>query len=247
MREKTTQKVIELDGKLLPINTQGEGKGCYMEMLRRIDQQLTAMLTHHNKVLLVRVDIHLDPDIRPEDNDIISHYIRKMRKWAKRKYKVKRLGYAWCRELCKSKKIHYHIALMIDGNVTQDHRTIVKETDRIVNSYRHLGYHSTSIYLEDCFHMIHRGDKVEYNTAFKHLSYFAKERTKDTKHLAKRSKNFFTSRIKPSDRYSPSDLFSEEDRKVTEYLDKPRRKPKPTTDKPVHLMTDDERQLPLIN
>ena len=238
MRERTTKKVVEINGKFLPINTQGEGKGCYMEMLRRIDEQLTSMLTHHNKVLLVRVDIHLAPDIRPEDNDIMSHYIRKMRRWAQRKYKVKRLGFAWCRELCKSKKIHYHIALMIDGDKTQDHRTIVKETNRIVNSYKHLGYDSTQIYPKDCFHMLHRGDKIEYNTAFKHLSYMAKERTKDYKYLSPNGKNFFTSRIKPSDRHSPSELFSKEDRKVTDYLEKPKRKPKSSD--------DDKQQQPQI-
>lgn len=248
MRQKTSSKVIELNGKFLPIYFEEDtGRGCYFEMLSRIDEQLTAMLTHHNKVLVVRLDIHLDPKIRPDNNDIMSHYIRKMRKWAARKYKVKRLGFAWCRELCSSKKIHYHIALMIDGDKTQDHRTIVKETSRIVESYQHLGYGSTQFYPKDCFHMLHRGDKIEFNTAFKHLSYMAKERTKDYKYLSPKGKNFFTSRIKPSDRHSPDSLFSTEDKKVTVHLDKPKRKPKPTTDKPVHLMTDDERQLPLID
>ena len=52
-----------------------------------------AMLTHHNKVLVVRVDIHLQQDYRPTDNAVISHlHHASMRKWAKKKYKVSRLG-----------------------------------------------------------------------------------------------------------------------------------------------------------
>ena len=59
MREITLDKVIEIDGKMLPINTQGKGMGCYVEVLKVIDEQLMAMLSYHNKVLMVRVDIHM--------------------------------------------------------------------------------------------------------------------------------------------------------------------------------------------
>ena len=226
----TLEKVIELGGKLLPINTQGEGKGCHIEMLRRIDDQFMAMLTHHNKVLAVRVDIHLQQDYRPTDNAVMSHYIRKMRKWAQKKYKVNRLGFAWCRELCKSKKIHYHVFVMIDGDKTQDHRAITAKSMRLAKSYQHLGYDYVPEYLDDCFHMIERGDKVAYNTAFKHMSYLAKERTKDIKHLAKRSKNYSTSRISNSPKRDASEIFSASDKAITTYFDKPQRKP-PKTEK----------------
>lgn len=226
----TLDKVIELGGKLLPINTQGEGKGCHTEMLRRIDAQLMAMLTHHNKVLVVRVDIHLQQDYRPTDNAVMSHYIRKMRKWAQKKYKVSRLGFAWCRELCKSKKIHYHVFVMIDGDKTQDHRTITAKSVRLAKSYQHLGYDYAPEHLNDCFHMVERGDKVAYNTAFRHMSYLAKERTKDTKHLAKRSKNYSTSRISNSPKRDASEIFSADDKAITTYFDKPQRKP-PKTEK----------------
>lgn len=224
----TLEKVIELGGKLLPINTQGEGKGCHIDMLRRIDAQLMAMLTHHNKVLVIRVDIHLQQDYRPTDNAVMSHYIRKMRKWAQKKYKVNRLGFAWCRELCKSKKIHYHVFIMIDGDKTQDHRTITAKSVQLAKNYKHLGYDYAPEYLDDCFHMVERGDKVAYNTAFRHMSYLAKERTKDTKHLAKRGKNYSTSRISNSSKRDESEIFSESDKAVTTYLDKPKRKPSKT-------------------
>lgn len=226
----TLDKVIELGGKLLPINTQGKGKGCHTSMLRRIDAQLTAMLTHHNKVLVVRVDIHLQQDYRPTDNAVMSHYIRKMRKWAQKKYKVNRLGFAWCRELCKSKKVHYHVFIMIDGDKTQDHRTITAKSMQLAKSYQHLGYDYVPEYLDDCFHMVERGDKVAYNTAFRHMSYLAKERTKDKKHLAKRGKNYSTSRISNSPKRDVSEIFSADDKAITTYFDKPQRKP-PKTEK----------------
>ena len=229
MKEKTLSKLIEFDGDLLPINTQGEGKGCYVDMLRAIHSQAMAMLTHHNKVLFVRVDIQLQEEYKPTDNLVMSHYIRKLRKWATKKYKINRLGFAWCRELCASKDIHYHVFIMIDGDEVQDHRTIVAKSRRLAASYQHLGY-SNSPYLNDCFHMVHRGDKVAYNTVFRHMSYLAKERTKDKKHLSAKAKNYSTSRIKPSSRISKSEIFSASDKAITTYFDKPQRKP-PKTEK----------------
>nr|WP_181717791.1 inovirus-type Gp2 protein [Psychrobacter sp.]QJS05929.1 hypothetical protein [Psychrobacter sp.] len=237
----TLDKVIEIGDRLLPINTQGEGKGCHTDMLRRIDAQLMAMLTHHSKVLVVRVDIHLQQDATPSDNAVISHYIRKMRKWAQKKYKVKRLGFAWCRELCKSKKIHYHVFVMIDGNVTQDHRTITAKSMRLAKSYQHLGYDYVPEYLDDCFHMVEVGDKIAYNTVFRHMSYLAKERTKDKKHLAKRGKNYSTSRISNSPKRDVSEVFDSADNNITTYFDKPQRKPpkQPPTDNNGLTSTDD--------
>lgn len=266
MRAKIAKNVVTLDGKQLPINTLGEGKGCYLEILQTIDNQLMAMLTHHSKVLMVRVDIHLQPNEYPSDNHIMSHYIKKLRKWAEKKYKISRLGFVWCRELCKSKKLHYHVMILIDGNKVQDHRTILAKSKRLAASYEHLGYGSVPI-LADCFHMIHRGDKLAYNTAFRHASYLAKERTKDNHHLSDKGKNYSSSRIKPSSRVLKSTIFSAKDKMMIEYDLAPKRKPqakkqpvKPPLsateykdliaaklkEKPVHLMTDAERQLPLF-
>lgn len=266
MRIKVAENVVTIDNKRLPINTLGQGKGCYLEVLQTIDDQLMAMLTHHNKVLMVRVDIHLQDGEFPSDNEVMSHYIRKLRKWAEKKYKISRLGFVWVRELCKSKKLHYHVMILIDGNKVQDHRTILAKSKRLAASYEHLGYGAVPI-LADCFHMIHRGDKLAYNTAFRHASYLAKERTKDNHHLSSKGKNYSSSRIKPSSRVLKSSIFSAKDKLMIEYSLKPKRKPQTTEqpkkqslsatkyqdliaaklkEKPVHLMTDAERQLPLF-
>ena len=78
--------------------------------------------------------------------------------------------------------------------------------------------------------MVERGDKIAYNTAFRHMSYLAKERTKDKKHLAKRGKNYSTSRISNSPKRDVSEIFSADDKAITTYFDKPQRKP-PKTEK----------------
>jgi hypothetical protein len=226
MREITLDKVIEIDGKMLPINTQGKGMGCYVEVLKVIDEQLMAMLSYHNKVLMVRVDIHMSPDFIASNNSVMTFYTSKMRKWAQQNYDAKRLGFVWVRELCTSKKVHYHVIIMFDGNKLQDHREITAKSVQIAENFSDKGYDYVPNNLKDCFHMIHRGNKLEYNTAFRHASYLAKERTKDKKHLSAKGKNYSASEIQPNIKRDKKELFTADDKVMTEFNYRPTRKPK---------------------
>ena len=54
------------------------------------------------------------------DNHIISTFINRQKQRIKRTYKTKDIGHVWKREKEKAKKQHYHVYLIIDGDVIQN-------------------------------------------------------------------------------------------------------------------------------
>lgn len=232
MRNQTKQTEITIKGRTLSVNTWGGEKGCYVEMLHAIDDQISAMLSHHNKVLMVRLDVHVHD--RTPDNNIMSDFVERLKRWASGYYKKNiRTGHVWCREVSSDKGLHYHLILLFNGDEVKSHYYVLQKAKQIARHHAHRGYRRVPHFGDDPMHMmITRGDDASYKRAFEWASYLAKTRTKDNKHRSGKGKNYSKSKI---------------EHKVTDHHDKPKRKPKPTTDKPVHLMTDDERQLPLFD
>ena len=76
--------------------------------------QVDAMLSHHSKVHVIRFDLRMYE--HADNNYIMTIFNRKLHKWLKRKYKLSRVGYIWCRELETAKQQHYHYALIIDSH-----------------------------------------------------------------------------------------------------------------------------------
>lgn len=202
MRKETFETELEINGRLLPINTYNGTKSCYVEMLHAIDDQMTAMLSHYSRVLMVRVDVHVTG--RDPNNEVISDYIRRMRRWVKDKYKTPRMGYVWCRELSTDKQLHYHVILLIHGQNVSTGHAITEKSRQIAEHHAHRGYRCVP-YLptpkkgaaddKRQYRMIKQGDAAAYDKAFYHASYLAKSRTKDKKNRSPKAKNFSTSRI----------------------------------------------------
>lgn len=195
MRKQTKQTEIELGGKLLPVNTFDGEKGCYVEMLKAIDDQMSAMLSHHSKVLMVRLDVHVHE--RTADNKIMSDFVERMKRWASIKYKKNiRTGHVWCRELSSDKGLHYHLVLLFNGNAVESHYHVLKKAQQIAEHHAHRGYRNVPHFDDDPMHMmIKRGDEVSYNKAFRWASYLAKTRTKDSKYRSDKGKNYSKSKI----------------------------------------------------
>lgn len=230
MRQRTKEKQIKFDDMLLPVNTYDGTRECYVEVLKAIHDQMSAMLSHHRKVLMVRLDVHVHD--REPNNKIMSDFTERLVRWASGKYKKNvRTGYVWCRELSTDKGLHYHLVLMFNGSAVESYYRVLQKAQQIAEHHAHRGYRNVP-YFEDrpMDMMIYRGDEDSYRKAFEWASYLAKTRTKDNKYRSDKGKNYSKSKI---------------EHKVTDHYDKP--KPKPTTEKPVHLMTDDERQLPLFD
>lgn len=227
MSKITVESKLEINGRLLPVNAQGEGKGCYVSMLKTIDDQMTAMLSHHNKVLMIRLDVHVGG--YSDDNAKISDYIRRVRRWAYDHYNTNRMGYVWCREQERAKWQHYHLLFMIDGNKARTSHAFISKCKEI--AARH-GLHVPNI--DEPYKMVKRADAKAYNEVFYRASYLAKERGKGYK--GKFANDFAASQIKLKADTSKQPVTNEHHSEPLATV---------TANNPV--MADDERQIDWVN
>lgn len=250
MRELTNEPTVIIDGLELPIlNTGKDGKiyNCYVEPLQRFKREIDAMLSHHNRVFILRMDVHVDA--HSPTNEKMTRFLRSYVSRIQRNYKTKNVGTIWCREVEKVKKQHYHLAVMVDGsNATRVSKELLRMADEVAKHQKlSIGYCDNASYLIKRTDLA-KGDYSTYKAAFERLSYLAKERGKTIK--AERANSYQTSRIKPRLNENGKVFMAGDDYKKAIAAKANRAKQvtlKTTaTDKPVHMMTDDERQLPLF-
>ena len=180
---------IILAGRSLPINANAEaGYSCYRHILERTDQQLSAMLSHHCKVQVIRLDLHLRE--YSSDNQVVSDFMHKLKKRAASKLGLHRFGYVWVRELERAKSQHYHLAFMVDGNKIQNPHRIIELGAEIWQEMNQARHHIPA----KASTMVKRGDNESYRNAFYRLSYFAKPRGKG--YRSKYANDYGTSRIR---------------------------------------------------
>ncbi|MEY4589994.1 MAG: hypothetical protein RL497_2070 [Pseudomonadota bacterium] len=91
--------------------------GIFTHMAKSMISQIDAMLAHHNKIHILRFDLH-QPDYT-DDNQRITDFNRRLHGMLKSRYKLTRIGFIWVRELERAKSQHYHYALVLDGNKVQ--------------------------------------------------------------------------------------------------------------------------------
>lgn len=242
MREKTLATKLEINGKLLPINTFGGTRACYVEMLKAAKREFDSMQSWHEKVLMVKVDVHVRADDVGSTNAIMTDYLDRMREWVGGKqYNAKRMGYVWVREVSTQGGLHYHVWLMINGKDAKSGYNFIEKSRQIVERHSHRGYRNVPYppkskdgIEKEYFYLVRRDDDNEYEKAFYHVSYFAKERTKDKHNLSPKGKNYSSSRITPNPKPRTIKRVATDSKRVSK------------TAKPVRMMTDAERQLPLF-
>ena len=166
-----------------------EKLGCFIEILERTKEQMDAMLSHHSRLLVIRLDLRTN-DYMP-NNETFSKFIRKLRKKLKHYYTLKRVGYVWVREQETSKHQHYHMALLLDGNKVCFSNKVHDIAEQIWH-----GWDLGSIWRpKHPYYRVHRDSVKEYQDVFYRVSYLAKERGKGYK--AKTANDYSCSRIKP--------------------------------------------------
>lgn len=188
VRKIVRANVVILDGITLPING-ADNRGCYLEVLAALKQQMDAMLSHYARVLFVRLDIRQHE--YSGDNAVMSDFCRKMKKRLGRKYKTSRIAYLWVRELEKAKKQHYHLILMLDGHKVRYPSKVIQVAEEIA-----AGWDWPRPYTpKNCYYLLERGKPEIYAKAFERGSYLAKERGKGYK--AATANNYGRSVIRP--------------------------------------------------
>lgn len=130
------------------------------------------------------------------DNHILSTFINRQKQWIERTYKTKHIGHGWAREKEKAKKQHYHVYLIIDGDVIQNPTKLLKRIN--AKWYKHGSIWIPTKKLETdrgCFYYIDKHNyKDERAEVIERLSYLAKTRGKGYKD--KQAKNYSVSRLK---------------------------------------------------
>jgi len=193
MRKLTNNTTITIDGLELPILTHDGKYNCFVEPLPKIKRELDAMLSHHRKVFVFRIDIRIER--YTADNEVMTKFLRSFIPWLKRRYNLKRVGYVWCREVETSKKQHYHLVFMVDGTAVKTMKTITDKAIEIASIQDLSPWipKSPSYLIER--KRLDEGDYSKYKEAFRRASYIAKERGKKVKGTSVNS--FQTSRVEP--------------------------------------------------
>ncbi|MBG56803.1 MAG: hypothetical protein CMK46_00760 [Porticoccus sp.] len=192
MKRETFADVVELSGVSYGINNGGGKHSCYVEILRAIHDQLEAMLSYHGKVLVLRLDLHLDGF--SSDNHELSRFIEKIKRRYQEHYRGKRMGYVWVRELERAKQQHYHLALYLDANKIQHPAKLINWIEQRWQSRGH----PKPFTPKSCFSVINRKNDCGKQVVFKRLSYLAKTRGKG--YRDENVNDYSSSRIKAKDK-----------------------------------------------
>lgn len=201
MKTITFEKTIMLNGQRLPINTDAKRKlGCFVDILKRIHHQVSAMSDRYCKVHIVFFNFHL-LEYQP-DNDIVSDLMRVIKKQLKRYYRSE-LAYGWVRETGKNEIPHYHVTLMLNGNAVNNQHCF---RSRIVKIFKARESYATEPHFSVGEHTVFRNESASWADAFYHLSYMAKVSTKGRKpHY---TNDYSLTRLMPKPKCSKPDFIA---------------------------------------
>lgn len=162
--------------------------GCFKEILCSIKSQLDAMLSHHSRILVLRMDLHVHDYTAV--NSQMSKFLRKLKKKLKAKYQLTRVGHIWVREIETAKQQHYHLAIMVDAHKVNHPKKIISLIEEIWTGWGLPKPFTPS----NCYKVFHRNDASSYRELFYRLSYLAKQRGKGYK--SKSANDYSASRIR---------------------------------------------------
>jgi hypothetical protein len=181
----THDKAITVNGNTWWVNS--KGSGLITHSIKSMINQVDVMLGHHSKIHIIRFDLRVSE--YTENNRIMTVFNRRLHKWLKRKYNLKRVGFMWCRELETAKQQHYHYTLIIDGHKI---RYPIEVTAKVKELWQQLD--GSAFFPDNCYYNIKRNDYESIQAAIWRISYLAKGRGKGNK--PEQTKSYGTSRIK---------------------------------------------------
>ena len=177
---------IEYNGEKLEI-CNSSNYGVYKKIVISFIEQLDASIKTHKRVLVIRADFHLN--YFTDDNKKLSNFIKNIKQYLNRHYEISDVGYQWVREQEKSKKQHYHLALILDANKIKypsKLNMIMKEKWK-PHGHMHIP--------ENCFYLIDESNiNIKRPEAIYRVSYLAKSRGKQ--YRPKQTKDYSGSRLK---------------------------------------------------
>jgi len=181
--------VLIFDG--IPWEVNSAKSGIRVKQFESLISQLGVMQSYHNKVLVLRFDLHfIYKYTATKNNKIITIFTRRLFKFLKSHYKLKRIGYHWTREHERGKKQHYHFALVLDANKVIYPSVICERIEIICSD---LGLRPW-FDIKHRYRILKRGNEDDKREVIYWLSYLAKARGKGYKNS--QVKNYGSSRLK---------------------------------------------------
>lgn len=153
-----------------------------LDRVNRIEGVIATAMHEHNRLLVQRCDLRTPNGLtlftgnKSIDAFLQERFIKKLkRQWEPLSKERGKLHYLWCREREKSKKSHWHIALIVDAKFTQYRKLsqIVQKAWRLTLGEEH--YSDTLVYLAG-FKTASKHDPVAISEIGYWLSYLAKHR-----------------------------------------------------------------------
>ncbi|MEY8239599.1 MAG: inovirus-type Gp2 protein [Cycloclasticus sp.] len=196
-KDITYSTAVNFDGVLLPIQNR-EDWGSYRSALNTLHSQFKNMLSHHCKVLVLRMDFHVNLENWNEGD--LSLFLKRSKRVIGSYYKLKRIGHAWGREVSQNGSHHYHLVLMLDGNKVNRPMVV---TNILTQEWKKLGHPHPR--RNNC-HLLSNTVDDKFKGTFHHCSYIAKVHTKDQQ--PNKARNFGASQIKPAERIKQPAKFT---------------------------------------
>jgi hypothetical protein len=186
----------------LQINT-GKYKnlGVYTNMLEPMLNQIKVLLTHHSRIQLLRFDLHLPVTVlmtASAGNLVVSNFFKQVKQdlasvnWNRQKNVIQ----GWVREVGESDNAHYHCYIGVSSTVRLG--TFYGDTPTLLWKllYNRWNELSDGSVRPSGFHIVYRNNHEQLSTAFYHLSYLCKVRSKDFG-SGEPHKRYSNSRLKP--------------------------------------------------
>ena len=190
-----------------PIMTDREtGLECNTKILNEIDRQFEQAEKTKSKIFFMRYDIRFPEGYRKADNGIFREFQSKFIKNLSRKGLHPQ--YVAVREQSKEKHQHYHVALLLDGQKTQNIHNHIETAERLWDSTLGLPERVNGYGLIDDCTTNRNGEKQvngvmlrpddpereqKKDECFRRASYLAKTNTKG--YVPKGQRELFSSRI----------------------------------------------------
>ena len=192
MHKRRNRKTVTFDdwivysGVKIKINN-GPQYGVYKETIISFIGQLDAAISIHKRVLVLRLDFHMN--YYTETNYKFSKFMKNITQWLNRHYGIKNVGYQWVREQQRVKKQHYHLALILDGD-------LIQYPSKVNEIFREKWLQNGAMRIpKNCFYRINKHNLKEVREkVIYRVSYNAKSRGKQNRPA--QTKSHYSSRLK---------------------------------------------------
>ena len=146
--------------------------------------QIEALLTHHSRIQLLRFDLHLPVTelmTASAGNLVVSNFFKQVKQdlasanWNRQKNVIQ----GWAREVGESDNAHYHCYIGVSSTVQLG--TFYNDTPTMLWKlfYNRWAELSGGSVRPSGYHTVNRNNHEQLSTAFFHLSYICKVRSKD--------------------------------------------------------------------